>query len=293
MDEAPTDAYRVGAAAERGFTGYDTRRILARPFWGIRAGQVDDSALGRCRQFQPRLPAGAFYSHSTAALLWGLTLPPWLQAERRLHVSIPAGHRAVDAAQIIGHEVKVAPFEVTEISGLPVSVPGRMWRELAGMIALADLIALGDELIHHRRPVCSRRDLVGAVQARGYRGRRNAMAALPLLSDRAESRPESLMRFALLRHGVPEMLVNVDVTTPDGRFLARPDITFADHPVAVEYDGDGHRTDRAQWRRDVGRLADLTGAGLEVVRATGEDLPDFRTLVARTKAALRRQGWTP
>jgi hypothetical protein len=293
MDEGSADAYRVRDAAPRGFTGYDTRRILARPFWGIRAGQVDESVLGRCRQFQPRLPAGAFYSHSTAALLWGLTLPPWLEAESRLHVSILAGHRAVDAAQIIGHEVKAAPFDVTEIAGLPVSVPGRLWRELAGTLSLADLVALGDELIHHRRPVCARRDLVGAVEARRYRGRRNVVAALPLLSDRAESRPESLMRFALQSHGVPRMLVNADVTTADGRFVARPDIRFADYPVAVEYDGDGHRTDKAQWRRDVGRLSELTNVGLDVVRATGEDLPDFRTLVARTKAALRRRGWTP
>jgi hypothetical protein len=87
------------------------------------------------------------------------------------------------------------------------------------------------------------------------------------------------------------MLVNVDVRTARGRFIARPDIRFRDYPVVVEYEGDGHRTDKQQWRRDVGRLSDLADAGLDVIRATGEDLPDFRNLVIRTRARLRRHGW--
>ena len=293
MDDAVKDAFRVRDAYEQGYSEHEVNRVLARPFWGIRAEQIDFSVPVRCRQLQPRIPAGAFYSHSTAAALWGLTLPPWIEADTRLHVSVPAGHRAVLAKHLIGHEVTTTPLDVTALAGLPVSTPARVWREMAPLLGLADLVALGDELLARARPLCTASELsAAAVRARGYRGRRNAVAAFPLLSDRAESRPESLMRVALVMAGLPDMLVNEDVTTSDRQFIARPDIRFREYPVVVEYEGDGHRTDQRQWRRDVGRLSDLAEAGLDVIRATADDLPYFRRLVVRVRSRLRRHGWS-
>jgi hypothetical protein len=286
------EAFTVREALRSGYTRHEVDRILPKPFWGIRAEQESLSTEGRCRQFLCRLPEGAFYSHTTAALLWGVTLPPWHEHDMRLHVSVPAGHRAVDAKQIIGHEVALSPSEHTTVNGLPVSAPTRVWRELGQLLSLADLVAVGDELLRRNRPLCSLSALRTASYSRGYRGKRNVMAALLMLDGRAESRPESLMRVALHTAGLPRMIVNEDVRRTDGSFLARPDIRFADYPVVVEYDGDGHRTDSAQWRRDVARLGDLADAGLEVVRATADDLPDFRRLVARTRSRLRMHGWS-
>ncbi len=100
------------------------------------------------------------------------------------------------------------------------------------------------------------------------------------------------MRVALLSAGLPRMLVNEDIRTPDGTFIARPDLRFADYPVAVEYDGDGHRTDQRQWRRDVGRFERIADAGVDVVRATADDLPTFRNVILRTRSRLRKHGWS-
>jgi hypothetical protein len=283
---------RARDAFDAGYTRHEADRRLEKPFWGIRSEEVDFSPVARCRQLLPRLPDGAFYSHATAAQLWGMSLPPWLEHDIRLHVSVPRGRRAVDAAQIVGHQVTVGPDAVRSVDGLPVSAPARVWRELGPGLPLADLVALGDELLRRDRPLCSLAQLQEGTRIPGIRGRRNLLVALPLLDGRAESRPESLLRVALIRAGLPRLLVNADLRSPDGTFLARPDLRFADYPVAVEYDGDGHRSDPRQWRRDVSRFARITDAGVDVVRATSDDLPTFSSLILRTRSRLRKHGWT-
>jgi len=50
--------------------------------------------------------------------------------------------------------------------------------------------------------------------------------------------------------------------------------------VAIEYEGDHHRTDHDQWRYDIRRFTDLQGAGWFVYRATADDLRDPRRLLA-------------
>jgi hypothetical protein len=141
------DAFRAG------YTRHEVDRVLAAPFWGIRSEEVDLSTPARCRQFLPRLPDGGFFSHATAAELWDLSLPPWLQQDTRLHVSVPKGRRAVDAAQIVGHQVLVDSDAVSCVDGLSVSAPARVWRELGTALPLADLVALGDELLRRARPL--------------------------------------------------------------------------------------------------------------------------------------------
>jgi hypothetical protein len=283
---------RARDAFDAGYTRHEVDRLLEAPFWGIRSEDRDFSTGARCHQLLPRLPEGAFYSHATAALLWSLGLPPWLEHDTRLHVSVPKGRRAVDAAQIVGHQVAVGSDAVTSVDGLPVSAPARVWRELGSALALADLVALGDELLRRDRALCSLEQLREGTRTPGIRGRRNLLAALPLLNGRAESRPESLMRVALVRAALPRLLVNEDLLASDGTFLARPDLRFADYPVAVEYDGDGHRTDARQWRRDVSRFARMADAGVDVVRATADDLPTFNNLILRTRSRLRKHGWS-
>ena len=48
---------------------------------------------------------------------------------------------------------------------------------------------------------------------------------------------------------------------------------WEDIKVAVEYEGDHHRTDRRQFNRDIARVDALTELGWIVVRVTVEDVP--------------------
>ncbi|MEQ1738112.1 MAG: hypothetical protein ABL886_17130, partial [Rhodoglobus sp.] len=197
-----------------------------------------------------------------------------------------------DVAQIIGHQVAIRPDEVVLLDGLRVSSPARTWRELASILDEADLVAAGDALIHHARELTDINELTSVVMRdRTYPGRRYARDALHHLSNRAESRAESLLRIALWRAGLPAMLVNQDIVDRTGSLLARVDLLFRDFPVAVEYDGDQHRTDAFQWRRDVRRLGDLEDAGISVVRVTADDYPRFDRAISRCRLLLARGGW--
>jgi very-short-patch-repair endonuclease len=117
-------------------------------------------------------------------------------------------------------------------------------------------------------------------------GRKNRHAALPLLSDRAESAAESRLRVILAIAGYDDLLVNEPVYDDAGRFLARPDLRMRRVPVILEYEGDYHRTDRAQWRKDISRVELLQANGWHVVRVTGDDLKHPHALLFRLKRLL-------
>jgi very-short-patch-repair endonuclease len=59
-----------------------------------------------------------------------------------------------------------------------------------------------------------------------------------------------------------------------GRFLARVDLAFPEQRVAIEYEGDYHRTERDRWRKDMVRIRRLEAAGWRVLRVNGDDLRD-------------------
>jgi len=60
--------------------------------------------------------------------------------------------------------------------------------------------------------------------------------------------------------------------------------------VALEYDGDQHRTDRKQYRKDISRLRMLERMGWIVVRVVAEDHP--LDVVHRVREVLVGRGWS-
>jgi very-short-patch-repair endonuclease len=65
------------------------------------------------------------------------------------------------------------------------------------------------------------------------------------------------------------------------------DLAWPDARVAIEYEGDHHRTDRAQWHYDIRRYDLLAENGWTVIRATASDYRDAQYLVTRVRRALR------
>jgi very-short-patch-repair endonuclease len=60
------------------------------------------------------------------------------------------------------------------------------------------------------------------------------------------------------------------------------------YKVAVEYDGDHHRTNRRQYAKDQWRLRKLEALGWVVLRVIADDDPG--DVVRRVRAALARRG---
>lgn len=106
---------------------------------------------------------------------------------------------------------------------------------------------------------------------------------------RSGSPPETRVRLVLAEHGVPAPIPQVCVHDVEGVFVARVDLGWEAARVAMEYQGDHHRSDRAQWRRDQARLASLAALGWLVLPFTGDDLRRPRSLVRRVSSALQQR----
>lgn len=264
------------------------RRDLDARVYGARApAGTADTLIGRCRLFAARLDPATFFSHATAARLFGAPIPPWLERAPLLHVTVPSPRRAPHAEGLVGHSRLVHDGDVVEFAGLRVSSPQRVVFELAASLSLGDLVAVIDFFVHHRDSWCtvehlSDRARVGDPLSRSRRAGR----AIALADPRSESRPESLVRVALTIAGIPPTAVNLDVVAGGRRW--RIDLAYEREKVAIEYQG-GYHFDAEQRRRDMTRRSWLEAEGWTVIEFNSDDLADLGGIVTRVRAALTRR----
>lgn len=112
-----------------------------------------------------------------------------------------------------------------------------------------------------------------AERYHGYRNIRRARTALKLVDAGAESPRETWLRLLLIDAGYPPPKTQIAVYGEYGEVVAELDMGWEHIKVAVEYEGDHHRTDRRQFNRDIARVEALTELGWIVVRVTVEDVP--------------------
>jgi hypothetical protein len=273
---------------------------LTAPFRGVRmridhAG-VDDSPeaehLGLARAFATRMSVEEFFSHATAAVVWGLPLPRRVLEERLVDVSVRRPHRSPRGRGVRGHEVTASLISTrVHESSLVVTSPASTWACLGAVLGEHDLVAVGEALIREPRrendpPALATVEQLSAVIAAGRRpGVRALRRAWERMRPRVESRQETVLRLHLVDGGLPEPVTGFDVYAGDTR-IARVDLAYPDRRVALEYEGEHHLTDLDQWTRDIHRYERLAAAGWTVIRVTRRDLQNVPALVARVRAAL-------
>ncbi|AWB94876.1 hypothetical protein DCE93_03720 [Agromyces badenianii] len=264
------------------------------PFTGVSAVRLDlESVVDLCRAYEPLLRRGEAFSHSTAARLHGLPLPPGVPL-RPLHVLAPHGVARARTVGTTGHEASRA-FETDLLFGVPVVSAVIAWCQLGSMLAVDELVAIGDALVTGRRngrhrepPRATFEDLEAARRRWGRRrGARSLAEALPRVRQGAESRPETLTRLLLVDSGLPEPAIALPITVEDGSEVLHPDLAYPDWRIVIEYEGGRHR-DPVRWKRDITRREKFEAAGWRVVRVTSDDLfrePD--AFVARLRRVIR------
>lgn len=262
-------------------------RAVTAPVRGVRASRSMTTLGDRCSALLHRLGQEAFVCGPTAALLWGAPLELRWERRAELDVAVAAPRRAPHAAGIAGRSLAMDPsIDVVSYPRGRLTAPARTWCDLGAVLELAELVAVGDHFLH--RGLCTAEALEAAVgRYVSRRGLRRLRQALRLLDGRAESRPESLVRVALVLAGVQGVEANVEIHH-DGLFLGRVDLSIAWARVIVEYHGDYHRVERDQWRRDRARIGRLRAAGYDVIELTGDDLHDLASVVALVEAAIAR-----
>ncbi|WP_156763811.1 endonuclease domain-containing protein [Mycobacterium sp. 852002-50816_SCH5313054-b] len=115
-------------------------------------------------------------------------------------------------------------------------------------------------------------------------GLRRLEAALALVDPGSQSPRESYLRLLLIDGGLPRPQTQIPVLADDGIPFAYLDMGWEEHMVAVEYDGDQHRTDRRQYVKDIRRSEMLERMGWIVVRVVAEDRP--ASILHRVREAL-------
>lgn len=282
--------FSVRAALEAGVPAQRLRRAdLAAPFHGVRASASEDtsSVVCRCSAYRTIMRPHTFFSHSTAAALYGVPLPRRLAEDTVLHVSCVVPQRAPKGKGIRGHALSHGPALRT-VDGFPVPAPAEVWCQLAAMLTIDELVIAGDALVCRQNPLCEASDLDTAAAAASARpGVRRLRAAVELVRPRTDSAMETVVRLAIVRSGLPEPDVNYAIADRSGRIVASGDLVYAAERLVIEYDGDHHRTDPTQYQTDIDRLYRIQALGWTVLRISKEHMRDHAgEAVRRIRHAL-------
>ncbi|MGV8881048.1 MAG: hypothetical protein ACOH19_02745 [Rhodoglobus sp.] len=219
-------------------------------------------------------------------------MPFRLELDPEIDVVISSPNHATRKYGIRGHRSTLGASDVVFDGSLRVTSPARTWCDLASVLSEEDLVAAGDFLLAWEHPLMTRSELNAAIATHpGRRWRARMLAAAAMLTDRSESRPESIFRVRFHHAGLPAPAVNLELFDSHGRFIARPDLTFVHYREVVEYEGDHHRTDPQQWAKDLKRVPLLEEHDWHTTRASKADLADSRELIARIRRLLRAKGW--
>ncbi|PVE73633.1 hypothetical protein DC432_08120 [Microbacterium testaceum] len=268
--------------------GIPRRRLLAAdlqsPFHGVRALRDHplDGLEARCRAFLPRMAGGQFFSHTTAAALWGMPLP--VPAEGSLHVGSVPPLREPRTRGVKGHRIMMPQDGVTLLRDLPIATRVETWAQLGGILRTEDLVAAGDWALSEGETI---RELQEAARRARRRGAVSLREAADLIRPGVESPRETAVRLVLVGAGLPEPQINWILRTSDGVFVARLDLAYPDERVAIEYDGRQH-ADAAQFRRDADRWRAIAQEGWTLIRVVAHHLDaPMRDVVAPVRQALR------
>lgn len=260
---------------------------LEAPFRGARVREQPpgDEVLARCRAFAAIAGQPFAFSHATAARLYGIPMPVAVEGSLEIHVTVRRGAQPPRMRGVTGHSGAVGAAR--RVSGLPVVAPELVWRQLAAALSVDELIAAGDHLARRRDPQSSIDRLTRMVDdSAGARGVALLRCALAEIRPGTESPRETLLRLVVVRAGLPEPVVAHPVFDERGRLIGTPDLAFIAEKVALEYEGDVHRTDLRTFRQDIERRERFQEAGWLVIRITGDHLRNPQALVARIERAL-------
>ncbi|WP_428340103.1 hypothetical protein [Mycobacterium sp.] len=201
---------------------------------------------------------------------------------------IDTNRRPVEGARV--WEESIEGDEVGLADGMRITSPARTALDLARRYPRDVSVAAIDALAQAVELKPADIDLL-VERYKGRRGMSRARVALELIDGGAQSPRETWLRLLLLGDGLPPPQTQIAIRNEFGYAEAYLDMGWEDMLVAVEYDGDQHRTDRAQYVKDIRRSEMLGRRGWIVVRVIAEDHP--QDVLRRVREAMARRGWRP
>jgi very-short-patch-repair endonuclease len=240
----------------------------------------------RCRGATLVLPADAVITGRSAATIRSC---PLARAHDAVEVVAPLQRRITWRDGIDLRRTGVARSESEPWYGGRIATPLRMGLDLALDRPLPDAVADIDAVL--RAGLVDRDELAALVARRSDRGIVAARRAVGLTDVRAESRPESKVRVWLVLAGlrpVPQYWIE-DASGP----IARVDLAFPEHRLAVEYDGEWRNDQLWALNHDRERLNRVHALGWDIVFVTRPLLATPSKMIYTVEAALRASSGRP
>ncbi|OBF03796.1 hypothetical protein [Mycobacterium sp. 852002-10029_SCH5224772] len=202
---------------------------------------------------------------SASALYGARWIDPTLPAS-----IIDSNRRAAPGVRV--WQERIEPDEIAIVQGMRVTAPARTALDLASRYPKRTAVAAIDALAQVVELKPADIDLVAERYA-GRRGIKAARVVIGLIDSGAQSPKETWLRLLLIDAGFPRPQTQIAVRNEWGWAEAYLDMGWEDIKVAVEYDGDHHRSVRSQYAKDIGRLEMLERYGWIVVRVIAEHHP--------------------
>ena len=225
-------------------------------------------ALAACMVSGPE----AVVSHRSAAVLWGvsgfrpgaidITVPP----RRSNRNPLARVHRSA--------------VEGTRRDGIPVTRPARTLADLAAVVGAETLEEAVDDVLCRR--LCRLDELMAPAGRRGNRALRAVLAAW-----NGDALPDGVAEMRVVRRllavGLPQPLRQHEIHD-NGRLVARVDLAYPEHRLAIELDGFRWHAGRGPFRSDRVRRNRIEAAGWRLL----ETAPDDIDSLAREAALILR-----
>lgn len=319
----PSRAVTRAEALAQGVTDWQLRDTrLERPFHGVRVKRVAVAAAGEPVAVHPAkawrdahlelaqaycciMKPGQFFSGITAAVIWKLPVPIDPRRLQCLELAVEAPNTAPRRAGVKGTQIAPRLLGTATRQGLATIDASTIWAVLGPRLDLPSRVALGDAIIQTPRiggnlgprPRPAHATIEELIEVSAHRGRAGKAAldeALPLLRTGSASAPESHLRLAVVAAGLPEPTLDADVYDENGVYLGTTECVYPEFKIALEYEGDHHRTVSKQWNRDIDKQADYEEAGWVVIRITAEKFYRHRVkLMEKIRRTLLDRGWRP
>lgn len=240
-------------------------------------------------------------SHATAFVLWDF---PGFHPDAEnsaIHISRPDTMAIPRRRGVVGHVGQFFDDEITQAKGLLITSRTRTWLDCARRMSIDEITVVADHLLRRPRPEFEGRSEPHATpeeladmldRHKGTPGIRKARLALEQARIGADSAPETRLRLALERAGLPAPGLNVPTELTSG-VIRHPDLSYREYRVGVEYEGEGH-SEAGQIVRDIAREEDYVNAGWRLVRISKRHMQnDARSAVVKVRSALIDSGWSP
>lgn len=315
--ELPSTLGAAFSVAEARRLGVGAGRLraadVAAPFKGMRLrvpAQSHDTArnefeaaeqehLDAAHAYAAVMRRGEFFCYETAVLLWGGPRPHG-PISASIDVAVLGDDDGLPrATNVRGRRLASRSTRIVTVQGLRVATPASTWAMLGRHWSVDQLTAFGDYACRIWRegvgrpgaelPPLARIDQFAAALASSRRvGAAKLRESLDLIRCDSWSPRETGCRLALLRAGLPEPLLNLDVFDETGSFIGCTDMAYPDQKVAIEYQGRQHAETYAD---DVERAERFRAAGWIMIQVTSAAYDSPRSYTTRVRQALVSRGW--